>query len=96
MRKSNTKPLGEVLREYIREMNMEHKLKTVDVVQSWEKLLGKTIAHYTQNIYLSKRILYVEISSPVVKNELIMMREEIRLRINETAGEEMVEKITFK
>lgn len=96
MRKSNTQPLGEVLKEYIRSMNMERKLKEVDVVSSWEALLGKTIAYYTRNIYLSKKTLYVEISSPVVKNELVMMREKIRERLNEEAGEEMVEKIVFK
>ena len=96
MRKSNTQPLGEVLREYIRKMNMENKLKEVDVVASWEQLLGKTIAYYTRNIYLSKKILYVEISSSIVKNELVMMRENIRQRMNEEAGEEMVDKIVFK
>jgi predicted nucleic acid-binding Zn ribbon protein len=96
MRKSNTQPLGDVLREYINAMKFDRKLKEVDVVQSWEKLLGKTIAGYTQNIYLSKQILYVEISSSVVKNELVMMREEIRNKLNEQAGEEMVVKIVFR
>jgi predicted nucleic acid-binding Zn ribbon protein len=96
MRKSNTQPLRDVLRECIREMNMDRKLKEVSVVQSWETLLGKPMAHYTRRIYLSKKILYVEITSPVVKNELFMMREEIRLRLNEQAGEEMVEKIVFR
>jgi len=96
MRKSNTQPLGDVLREYVSAMKFDRKLKEVDVVQSWEKLLGKSIAGYTRNIYLSKRILYVEISSSVVKNELVMMREEIRKRLNELAGEEMVEKIVFR
>jgi predicted nucleic acid-binding Zn ribbon protein len=96
MRKSNTQPLSAVLREYVRTMNMERKLKEVDVVASWEQLLGKTIAHYTRNIYLSKKILYVELSSSVVKNELVMMREKIRERLNEQAGEEMVQKIVFR
>ena len=96
MRKSNTQPLGEVLREYINAMKFDRKLKEVDVVQSWEKLMGKTIAGYTRNICLSKQILYVEISSSVVKNELVMMREEIRKKLNEQAGEEMVQKIVFR
>jgi predicted nucleic acid-binding Zn ribbon protein len=96
MRRSNTQSLSEVLREYIEQNRMHRKLKEVDVVEGWEKLLGKTIAHYTRNIYIRKRILFVEISSAVVKNELFMMREEIRRRINENAGEEIVEKIIFK
>jgi predicted nucleic acid-binding Zn ribbon protein len=96
MRKSNTQPLGQVLKDYIRTMNMDRKLKEVDVVQSWEVLMGKTIAGYTRNIWLSKKVLYIEIQSPVVKNELVMMREKIRERLNEMAGEEMVEKIVFR
>lgn len=96
MRKSNTQPLGAVLREYIRSMNMEKKLKELDVVASWESVLGKTIAHYTRNVRLANKILYVEISSSVVKNELVMMRDTIKQRLNEEAGEEMVEKIVFR
>ncbi|MBT3383942.1 MAG: DUF721 domain-containing protein [Prolixibacteraceae bacterium] len=96
MRRSNTQSLSEVLRYYIQEMRMERKLKEVDVVQSWEDLLGKTIAGYTRNIYISKKILYVEISSAVAKSELIMMREEIRKKLNEKAGGEVIEKIVFK
>ncbi len=96
MRKSNTQQLSEAIREYITSMRFDRKLKEVDVVQSWEVLLGKMIAGYTRNIYLSKGVLYVEISSPVVKNELIMMRDQIIGRLNEMAGEKIVEKIVFR
>lgn len=96
MRRSNTQSLAEALRSYISEMRMERKLKEVDVVQSWEEALGKTISKYTRNIYLSNGILFVEVSSPVVKNELLMMREDIRKRLNDLAGEEMITKIVFK
>ncbi|HKJ79075.1 MAG TPA: DUF721 domain-containing protein [Prolixibacteraceae bacterium] len=96
MRRSNTQSLGQALRAYVKEMRMERKLKEVDIVQSWETLLGKSIARYTRNLYLSKGVLFVEISSSVVKNELLMMREEIRQKLNEQAGEELVYKIVFK
>ena len=96
MRRSNTQSLSEILKEYIREARMEKKLKEVDAVQGWEDLLGKTIAHYTRNIYIRNKVLYVEISSSVVKNELFMMREEIKRKINEKEGEEIIRTIVFK
>ena len=96
MRRSNTQSLSEVIRDYVKGTSIEKKLKEVDVVQSWEELLGKTIAHYTKNVTLRSKILFVEISSSVVKYELFMMREEIRRKLNEKAGEDMVEKIIFK
>ena len=96
MRRSNTQSLSEVLKEYIEHNRIDRKLKEIDVVQGWEELLGKTISRYTKNIYISNRILYVEITSSVVKNELFMMREEICRRINENAGQDIVSKIIFK
>ncbi|WP_319502913.1 DUF721 domain-containing protein [uncultured Draconibacterium sp.] len=96
MRRSNTQSLSEVLKQYIEENRIERKLKEVDIVQGWENLLGKTIARYTRNIYIRNRILYVEITSAVVKNELFLMREEICRRINQNAGEEMITRIVFK
>lgn len=96
MRRSNTQSLSEVLKEYIEQNRIERKLKEVDVVEGWENLLGKTIAHYTRNIYIRNKILYVEISSAVVKNELFLMREEICRRINENAGGEIIDRIVFK
>ena len=95
MRRSNIQSLSEVIREYVKGTSIEGKLKEVDVVQSWEELLGKTIAHYTKDIELKNKVLFVKITSSVVKNELFMMREEIRRKLNEQAGEEMVSKIIF-
>jgi predicted nucleic acid-binding Zn ribbon protein len=96
MRRSNIQSLSEVLQEYIREMKMERKLKEVDALHYWEELLGKTISNYTGNIYIARNVLYVKINSPVVKNELIMMREEIRRKMNEKAGGEIIQRIVFK
>jgi len=96
MRRSNTQSLSEVIQEYIKTMRIERKLKEVDIVQSWEELLGKTIARYTRNIYIRNKVLYVELNSSVVKNELFMMREEIRRRINEREGEEIITSVILK
>ncbi len=96
MRRSATQSLGDVLRDYIRENNIGKKLKESDIVNSWEEVLGKTIAHYTRNVAIKNRILYVEISSAVVKNELFLIRGEIVKKLNEKAGEELIDKIVFR
>lgn len=96
MRRSATQSLSDVLRDYIRENNIGKKLKESDIVNSWEEVLGKTIAHYTRNVAIKNRILYVEISSAVVKNELFLIRGEIVKKLNEKAGEELIDKIVFR
>ena len=96
MRRNNTQSLSEVIREFVKGSGIERKLKETDVVQSWEELLGKTVAGYTRNISIKNKVLFVEITSSIVKNELFMMREEIRNKLNERAGEELVTTIVFK
>ncbi len=96
MRRSNTQSLSDLLKDFVSESDFGRKLKEVDIVQSWENLLGKTVARYTRNLSILNGILYVEITSPVVKNELFMMREEICRKINEKEGETIISKIIFK
>lgn len=95
MRKNDTRKISELLPEYIEDMDIGRKLSEVDIVNSWEEILGKVIKRYTGKIYISHSILYVQITSPVVKSELIMMREDIRNCLNAKAGREIVTEIKF-
>jgi predicted nucleic acid-binding Zn ribbon protein len=96
MRKSNTQPIENVIREYLKEMNIDQKLKEVGIVSQWEKLMGRTVAVRTSQIYIRNHILYIHVTSSVLKNELLMMRQAIIEKINEEAGERIVEQIVIK
>jgi predicted nucleic acid-binding Zn ribbon protein len=96
MRKSNTQSLSDVLKSYVQENNMDKKLSELDLIKSWESVMGKTVARYTGNIYIQNSTLFVETTSPVVRNELLMMKEEIRVRLNEVAGSELIRTIIFR
>jgi predicted nucleic acid-binding Zn ribbon protein len=96
MRKSYTLPIVDVIREYLKEMNIDQKLKEVGIVSQWEKLMGKTVAVRTSQIYIRNHILYIHVTSSVLKNELLMMRQAIIEKINEKAGERVVEQIVIK
>jgi predicted nucleic acid-binding Zn ribbon protein len=96
MRKSNTQSLSSVLKSYVQENNLERKLNELDLIKSWESVMGKTVSRYTNKLYIQNNTLFVETNSPVVRNELLMMKEEIRVRLNEVAGEELIKQIIFR
>lgn len=96
MRKSNTQSISNVLKSYIRENNLERKLNEIDLIKSWESVMGKTVSRYTGNLYIQNSTLFVETTSPIVRNELLMMKEEIRVRLNEVVGEELIKAIIFR
>ena len=96
MRRSNTQTIASVIKDYLKEAQIEGKLKEVQVVNSWEELVGKTIARRTNRIYIKNGKLYLHINSSIVKNELLMHREGIIERINTNAGEEIVKEIVIR
>ena len=96
MRKSKTESISDVLRSFTRENKLDRKLNELDLIKSWETVMGKTVARYTANVYIQNSTLFVETTSPIVRNELLMMREDIRLRLNEQAGVELIKTIIFR
>ena len=96
MRKSHTLKISDVLLDYIEEMNIGRKMKEDDIIHAWEELLGNTFSRYTDKVYISEGVLHIHINSPVVKSELVMMREEIRIRLNEKAGQEIIREIRVR
>ena len=96
MRKSNTQSVSSVLKSYVQENHLERKLNELDLIKSWESVMGKTVSRYTGNLYIQNSTLFVETTSPIVRNELLMMKEEIRVRLNEVVGEELIKAIIFR
>ncbi|MBN2480847.1 MAG: DUF721 domain-containing protein [Bacteroidales bacterium] len=96
MRKSYTQKIDLVIREFLREIQIDRKLKEVHLVTEWESLMGKMVASRTRSVYIRNRTLFVHVTSSVLKNELIMIRQNIVDRLNEVAGEKLVEQIVIR
>ncbi|MBN1598779.1 MAG: DUF721 domain-containing protein [Bacteroidales bacterium] len=96
MRRKVTQTLSEILKEYIDSMSIGRKLKESRIDAYWEKILGKNAVSLTRKLYIKKGVLYVYLNSPVLRNEILMMREIIIARLNEEAGEELVTKIVLR
>jgi predicted nucleic acid-binding Zn ribbon protein len=96
MRRSKTVTLAEAVNDYIKEMKLGGKLSEVSVINSWEEIVGKAISTRTTKIYIKDHILYVHLNSSVVRNELLMLREVLREKLNQKAGSEVVKEIVLR
>lgn len=96
MRRSKTISLAEAIKDYVKEMNFGGKLSEVGVINSWEEIVGKAISSRTTKIYIKDHILYVHLNSSVVRNELLMLRETLKEKLNEKAGSEVVKDIVLR
>jgi predicted nucleic acid-binding Zn ribbon protein len=96
MRRSKTVTLAEALKDYIKEMNLEGKLLEVNIINSWEEVVGKAIASRTSNVRIKDNILYVKLTSSVARNELLMLKEALREKLNQRAGRELIKEIILR
>lgn len=96
MRRSKTIPLSEAIKDYISEMNLGGKLTEVGIINSWEEIVGKAISSRTTRIYIKEHILYVHLNSSVVRNELLMLRDVLKEKLNEKAGSEVLKEIVLR
>ena len=96
MRRSKTISLAEAVSDYIKEMNLGDKLSEVGIINSWEEVVGKAISSRTTKIYIKDHVLYVHLNSSVVRNELLMLREALREKLNQKAGTEVIKEIVLR
>jgi predicted nucleic acid-binding Zn ribbon protein len=96
MRRSKTISIAEAVRDYILEMNFGDKLSEAGIINSWEETVGKAIASHTSKIYIRDHVLYVHLNSSVVRNELFMLRQALKDKLNGKAGSEFIKEIVLR
>lgn len=97
MKRKNAQTLGEVLRDFFEENKVLHqRLQEKRVEQAWTNVLGPMVMQYTRNLYVKNRILYVSLSSAVLRSELTLCRERLVKSLNEQAGGTVIDDIIIR
>jgi len=96
MRKKNTELLSDVIRQVLREHHLDRPLNEKRLIESWSLVLGTNIMQYTSELVVKNRILYVTLTSSVLRHDLFMSREEIKKSLNDRVGVEVIVDIIFK
>ena len=95
MRRRNTETLKEVIEQYLRAVGADKRLKEIRLSKQWEEIMGRSIAMRTEKIEIRNGIFHIKINSSVVKHELSMIKQELIKKLNDTAGEKLVNDIKF-
>jgi predicted nucleic acid-binding Zn ribbon protein len=96
MRKSQTQNISQIISSILKANGLEDKLAETRLIQSWEELLGKSVARLTKSMYIKNRILFVSLNSSVVRSELTMIKKDMIIRLNEKAGKSIIDDIVLR
>jgi predicted nucleic acid-binding Zn ribbon protein len=96
MRRSNVQNIGELVKDLLKELHIDQKLKEIRIINSWNEILGANIQRSTSKIFIKNRVLFVYLKSPIVRNELMMMKSDIIKKLNEQAGEKVIDDLVLR
>jgi len=96
MRKSQTQNIAQIISTILKANGLEDKLAETRLIQSWEEILGKSVGRLTKSMYVKNRILFVSLSSSVVRNELMLIKKDLLIRLNEKAGKCIIDDIILR
>jgi predicted nucleic acid-binding Zn ribbon protein len=96
VRKTNEQSLKEVIGELLKAYHIEDKYFEMQLVNTWEKVLGKTIARYTREVYVKNKVLYVRLESSVLRSEMSFAKEKIIQMLNDECGKKVIEDMVLR
>lgn len=87
--------LGDALKHFVRHSRLKGSIQAMQITDVWEKLMGKTVARYTDKISIHGSTLYITTSVAPLKQELLYQKETICKRVNEALGEALVKDVVI-
>ena len=90
------KSLGKVLEEVLQRYKLNSKINEVNLVNSWEQIVGPLIAKKTDKIQLKEKTLIVYVNSAPLKQELNYSKEQIIEMIAEKFGKGYVTELVVR
>ncbi|MGB6084016.1 DciA family protein [Moheibacter sp.] len=94
-RKDNKQTLGEAIKSLISDLGMEEKLLSVQAEELFADMMKGVIMKYVLEVYVNKRVLFVKMNSPELKNELQYGKSKIIAHINEGIGKAYLLDVKF-
>lgn len=97
MKRRNTQSIKDILRDFFEDNEeLYEKILETRIKRAWHETLGPTINHYTRNIFVRNDILYVQLTSSVLRSELIISKEKLIKSLNQYAGRTVIRDIIFR
>ncbi len=88
--------IGDAIKQFLNQSKLKGDIQALQIDDIWEKVMGKTIARYTDNLKVINRTLFITTNVAPLKQELLYQKEKIKLRVNEALGEKVIDNIVIQ
>jgi len=88
--------IGDAIKHFLNGSRIKGGIQALQINDVWEKVMGKTIARYTDQIKVINRTLFITTTVAPLKQELLYQKEKIKLRVNEALGEKVIDEVIIQ
>ena len=88
--------IGEALQQFLKKSKLKTGVQAMQIEDVWEKIMGKTVAKYTDKIQIVGSTLFVNTVVAPLKNELLYQKEKIIEMVNAELGEKLIKEVVIK
>lgn len=88
--------IGDAIQQFLKSSRIKGDIQALQIEELWEKIMGKTIAKYTDNIKIINKTLFITTNVAPLKQELSFQKEKIKLRINEALGTNDIHEVVIQ
>lgn len=96
MRRKKTEQIGHLIQEFLKQRKLDGPINEQRMLNAWPEVLGPNIQAYTSSLNIKNKILYVSISSSVLRHDLFLSKQQIIESLNRHVGAEVITEIVFR
>ena len=88
--------IGEALQQFLNKSKLKSGMQAMQIDDVWEKIMGKTVAKYTDKLQIMGSTLFVTTTVAPLKNELLYQKEKIIEMVNKELGEKIIKEVVVR
>ena len=90
------KPIKNIIENFVEQKSISDGIFNVKVQKAWVNSVEKKILDYTKEIYVKDEVLYIKVSNPILKQEILYSKQKVINLINEELEKDLIKKIVLK
>jgi hypothetical protein len=94
-RAGDARRISSIADDALRRLDPAGRRHFARAVAAWNDAVGEEIARHTQGLSIRDAELTVAVDSPVWANELTLLAEDLRSKVNQQLGQELVRSLRF-
>ena len=93
MKRTDIKPIGQVIREHLQRLDESGKLSETIALTAVDDVVGKEFASLIKDRRIENGVLFLKTDSAALRSELFANRSQLMQKLNEKTGKDVIKDV---